>query len=125
MGTAPTPSPTTIQQYMASLASSVMAMVQSDAFLATINGFVANTLPDKIPNLENIEHSGSTKLSFFDMSYNAQLLECKGLKTLEITEFIKLEDMVKRDASGDMIVSLGATLGIQGITCSGSANMDA
>merc|ERR1719210_1624192 len=117
----PTPSPTPMDT---SLTSSLTAMVQSDQFLATINGLIANQLPEKM-NAEFVRYSDKMKLSFFDVNYKAQLLECTGLNTLAITEFGQgLADLVKRDGSGDMSVSLGAVLGIQGITCSGSASLD-
>merc|ERR1719210_2245261 len=115
----PTPSPTPMDT---SLTSSLMAMVQSDQFLATINGLIADQLPEKI-NAEIVRYSDKLSLG---LNYKAQLLECTGLNTLAITEFGQgLADMVKRDGSGDMMVSLGAVLGIQGITCSGSASLDA
>jgi len=120
--TVPTPSPTTMD--IASLTSSLMAMVQSDPFLARINGLIVDQLPEKM-NLEFIEYSDKMELSLFHVNYKAQLLECTGLNTLAITEFGQgLADLVERDASGDIIVSLGAVLGIRGITCSGSASLD-
>jgi len=98
--------------------------VKSDAFLAKINGLIAKQLPEKI-NLESISYSDKTKVFVIDVKYNAQLSECTGLNTLAIIEFDQgLENIVTRDASGDMMVSLGAVLGIKGITCSGSGSLD-
>jgi len=118
--------------YMAEVTNSLMSRLQSDAFLTTINGLIANQLPERM-NLDSITYSDQTKLDAgiswmpkIEVKYNAQLSECTGLNTFEITAFTPgLEKFLKLDDAGDMVVSFAAVLGVGGITCSGSASLDA
>jgi len=102
------------------VASGLIALMNSPAFLRQVNTAVQSQIPDTVEVNESVQ----VKQSGVELS--AKMTHCTGLKSIQIKGFSKPNgtDAISRDSNGDMLASLSADVEIGGITCGGKTRAE-